>query len=122
VTNTAELSVDIMCHITRALNTIVQTQGSIQINNKTIWGKFLHQMDNVVWRGILETLQQLYHQQPELFELHQITAINNAAETLNQYYNYYDNVLHINRAEMRHRTIAWRALMVMREVVNQSWK
>lgn len=116
--NTTELSVNIMCHIATTLNRIVERDGDININNRTIWDTYLHQMDNVVWRGLLNTLQQLYTQHPELFELHQISAIHSALETLNTYYDYYDNVLHINRPNMRHRAIAWRALMVIREVVN----
>lgn len=121
MSNTAELSVTIMCHITRTLNEIVSTEGSININNRTIWDKYLHQMDNVVWRGILETLTELYTQHPSLFELHQMGAIKEALDTLNKYYSHYDNVLHINKPHMKHRTIAWRSLMVVREVINASW-
>ena len=116
--NTTELSVTIMCHVTKTLNQIVETDGEININNRTIWDKYLHQMDNVVWRGLLETLYELYLQQPSLFDMHQISAIKTALETLNKYYDYYDNVLHINKPAMKHRAIAWRALMVIREVVN----
>jgi hypothetical protein len=107
-----------MCHITRTLNAIVQRDGEININNRTIWDTYLHQMDNTIWRGILQTLLEFYQQYPMLFELHQVSAINEALTTLNQYYNYYDNVLHINKPNMKHRRIAWRALMVIREVVN----
>ena len=77
-------------------------------------------MDNTIWRGILQTLLELYEQYPTLFELHQVSAINEALTTLNTYYDYYDNVLHINKPNMKHRRIAWRALMVIREVVNNA--
>jgi hypothetical protein len=107
-----------MCHITRTLNAIVEQDGEININNRTIWDTYLHQMDNTIWRGILQTLLEFYLQYPMLFELHQVSAINEALTTLNQYYDYYDNVLHINKPNMKHRRIAWRALMVIREVVN----
>ena len=107
-----------MCHITRTLNAIVEELGEININNRTIWDKYLHQMDNTIWRGILQTLLELYEQYPTLFEMHQVSAINEALTTLNTYYDYYDNVLHINKPNMKHRRIAWRALMVIREVVN----
>jgi len=109
-----------MCHITRTLNAIVEELGEININNRTIWDKYLHQMDNTIWRGILQTLLELYEQYPTLFELHQVSAINEALTTLNTYYDYYDNVLHINKPNMKHRRIAWRALMVIREVVNNA--
>lgn len=115
---TAELSVQVMCHITDTLNQIVTEQGDININNRTIWDTYLHQMDNHIWRDILETLYELYMQHPDLFEMHQVSAVKNALETLNRHYNYYDNVLHINRPNMKHRGIAWRALMVVREIVN----
>jgi len=118
MSNTAELSVTIMCHITKTLNDIVETEGTININNKTIWNKYLHQMDNVVWRGILETLAELYQQHPSLFDLHQVSAMKEALDTLNKYYDCYDNVLHINKPEMKHRKLAWRNLMVVREVIN----
>lgn len=118
--NTTELSVTIMCHVTRTLNQIVERDGEININNRTIWDRYLHQMDNVVWRGILETLYELYLQHPDLFDLHQITAVKTALETLNRYYDYYDNVLHINKPNMKHRAIAWRSLMVTREVINKA--
>jgi len=109
-----------MCHITRTLNAIVEELGEININNRTIWDKYLHQMDNTIWRGILQTLLELYEQYPTLFEMHQVSAINEALTTLNTYYDYYDNVLHINKPNMKHRRIAWRALMVIREVVNNA--
>ena len=111
-----------MVHVTKTLNEIVERDGDININNKTIWNRYLHQMDNVVWRGVLESLQQLFQQEPHMFEIHQTVAINNALETLNQYYDYYDNVLHINKPKMKHRGIAWRALMTIREVVNTANK
>lgn len=120
MSTTTELSVTIMCHITRTLNAIVEELGDININNRTIWDTYLHQMDNTIWRGILETLQELYQQYPTLFELHQVGAISEALATLNTYYDYYDNVLHINKPNMKHRRIAWRALMVIREVVNNA--
>jgi len=107
-----------MVHVTKTLNEIVKRDGDININNKTIWNKYLHQMDNVVWRGVLETLEQLFQQEPYMFEIHQTVAINNALQTLNEYYDLYDNVLHINKPQMKHRGIAWRALMTVREVVN----
>jgi len=121
MTSQTELSVTIMCHITRTLNQIVESEGSISINNKTIWDKYLHQMDNVVWRGVLETLLELYQQHPSLFDLHQVSAVNEGLTTLNKYYNYYDNVLHINKPNMKHRGIAWRCLMVVREVINTAY-
>lgn len=118
MSNTAELSVVIMCHMQKTLNNIVEQEGSININNRTIWDKYLHQMDNVVWRGVLETLSELYMQYPQLFDIHQITAVKQGLDTLNKFYHYYDNVLHINKPHMKHRAIAWRCLMVIREVMN----
>tara|TARA_R110000782_G_scaffold3275_1_gene12177 strand:- start:22772 stop:23146 length:375 start_codon:yes stop_codon:yes gene_type:complete len=118
MSNTAELSVTIMCHMQKTLNGIVAEHGSISINNKLIWNKYLHQMDNVIWRGVLETLVDLHQQEPEYFDLHQIGAVTQGLETLNKYYDYYDNVLHINKPTMKHRGIAWRCLMVVREVMN----
>lgn len=120
MSTTTELSVTIMCHINKTLNNICQEQGEISINNRKIWDTYLHQMDNTIWRGILETLLEFYQQYPTLFEMHQVSAINEALSTLNRYYDYYDNVLHINKPNMKHRRIAWRCLMVIREVINQA--
>lgn len=115
---TRELSIDIMRHIQRTLNNIIETQGEIKINNKTIWQGYLHQMDNHVWRGILETLNQLSEQSPQLFSQYHLLAIEQGLAALDRFDMYYDNVLDMKNHHLNHKKIAWKCLMTVREIMN----
>ena len=117
---TTELSVVIMCHIQKTLNNIIESTGEIQINNKTIWDGYLHQMDNEVWRGILETLNTLSKQHPELFTLHQFVAIGEGLQALDKFENYYDKVLNMKTRNISHKGIGWKCFMTVREVMNKA--
>lgn len=116
---TTELSIDIMRHIQRTLNNIIESTGEITINNKTIWDGYLHKMDNEVWRGILETLARLEREHPEMFTMHQATAVMEGLAALNKYENYYDKVLDMNTRHIKHKGIAWKCFMTVREVMNR---
>lgn len=116
-TNT-ELSIDIMRHIQRTLNNMIESHGEITINNKTIWDGYLHQMPNEVWRGILETLHELAQQQPQLFSMHHISAVGEGLYALNKFDQYYDQVLDMKNRHLDHKRIAWKCFMTVREVMN----
>jgi hypothetical protein len=115
-----ELSVDIMRHIQKTLNNIIESTGEIQINNKIIWDGYLHQMDNEVWRGILETMNLLSKQHPELFTLYQLVAIGEGLAALDKYEDYYDKVLNMKTKVISHKGIAWKCFMTVREVMNKA--
>lgn len=116
-TNT-ELSITILCVIQKTLNNIIESSGEIKINNKTIWDGFLHQMDNAVWRGCLETLAVLNDQHPELFSLNHYAAISDGLTALDKFDQYYDKVLDMNTKHIKHKGTAWKCLMTIREVLN----
>ena len=115
-----ELSVAIMRHIQKTLNNIIESTGEIQINNKTIWDGYLHQMDNEVWRGILETMNLLSKQHPELLTLYQLVAIGEGLAALDKYEDYYDKVLNMKTKVISHKGIAWKCFMTVREVMNKA--
>jgi hypothetical protein len=114
-----ELSVEVIYRIARMLNTEIESNGQIQLNNKKIWEGFLHQMPNEVWRGVLETLALLNYQHPELFEYNHVTAIELGLGALDKYDSYYDNVLDMRNRHLDHKKIAWKCLMTTREVYNR---
>lgn len=117
---TTELSIDIMRHIQRTLNNMIESHGEISINNKTIWDGYLHQMPNEVWRGILETMHELAQQQPQLFSMHQISAVGEGLYALNKFDQYYDQVLDMKNRHLDHKRIAWKCFMTVREVMNSA--
>lgn len=116
-TNT-ELTVVILCHIQKTLNNIIESTGEIKINNKTIWDGYLHQMDNTVWRGCLETLAVLNDQHSELFTMHHYKAMLDGLTALDKFEQYYDMVLDMNTKTIKHKGTAWKCLMTIREVLN----
>lgn len=109
-----------MHHIQRMLNNQIENHGEIKINNKTIWSGFLHQMGNDVWRGILETLDELSEQSPALFDQYHLDSIRLGLAALDRYDSYYDSVLDMRNRHVDHKKIAWRCLMTIREVMNRA--
>jgi hypothetical protein len=120
MSTTVELSIEIMTHIQRMLNNQIENHGEIKINNKTIWNGFLHQMDNHVWRGCLETLEELSQQHPALFDHYHLNAIESGLKALDKYEQYYDRVLDMRNRHLDHKKIAWRCIMTIREVMNRA--
>ena len=119
-TNTT-LSVDIAVRITKILNDEILKGGEIQINNSVIWDTMLHQMDNTVWRGILEMLVQLNTQHQHLLTMNDMRAVSDALALLDRFENYYDSVLDMNNRHVQAKRTAWRALMTTREVICRCW-
>jgi hypothetical protein len=102
------------------LNHEIEKSGEIKINNKTIWNGFLHRMDNEVWLGIVELLELLAEQQPQLFKPWDERNIEDARRALDKYSPYYDCVLDMKNRHLDHKKIAWRLLMTTREVWNRA--
>jgi hypothetical protein len=118
---TTELSVDIACRITRILNDEIFKSGQIQINNSTIWTGMLHQMDNAVWRGVLEMLSELNEQSPGMLTIQDLRNVTDALNLLNKFENYYDRVLDMKNRHVDAKKCAWRALMSTREIICRCW-
>lgn len=116
---TQELSVEIIYRIAAMLNTEIEKHGEIQINNPTIWNGFLHQMPNEVWRGIVETLLELNKQHPEMVDINQLSALQEAQGLLNRYDQYYDRVMDMKNRHVQAKRVAWKCLMSIREIYNR---
>lgn len=115
-----ELKIDILKKIAEHLNSLIRTSGKIKLNDRNIWCTLLHRMDNEVWRGVLETLQDLSEQHIELFESYHLIAIEKGLAALDRYEKYYDKVLDIKNKSMNNKKITWQCLMTIREVYNAS--
>lgn len=113
--NTAQ-SIEVIYRLGEHLNQIIRTSGQIQRDNPLIWNEVLHQMDNATWRGVLETLDQLITDHPQLANLNHYSAIQCALEALTKYEDYYDKVLDMRNRHINHKPLAWKALMTLREL------
>lgn len=116
---TNEQSVELIYRISDWLNCEVAENGAIQINNKRIWKTILHQMNNTVWQGCLETLIQLESQHPELVNIDQLSVFHSAISIIKQYGYTNDNILDVKNHILNHKPIAWKCLMSMREIYNK---
>ena len=111
-----EVSVEIICRIGEMLNHEIRQHGVVPLNNKTIWHNCLHQMTNASWRAVLETLETLGAQHPELFRLDHFATIEEGLAALNKYERYYDRVLDLGNRHLNHKKLAWKCLMTIREI------
>jgi len=115
-----ETSIAVMRAIAEMLNTEIRKNGEIQINNSVIWDGYLHQMHNEDWRGVLETMNTLYQQHPQLFTMQNADAIQDGLELLNKFDQYYDRVMDMRNRHVSAKKIAWKCIMCIREVWNQA--
>ena len=115
-----ETSIAVIQAIAEMLNTEIRKNGEIQINNSTIWDGYLHQMHNEDWRGILETMHTLYQQQPQLFSMQNVSAIDDGIALLDKFDQYYDRVMDMKNRHVSAKKTAWKCIMAIREVWNQA--
>jgi len=113
-----ETSIAVMEAIAEMLNTEIRKNGEIQINNSIIWDGYLHQMHNEDWRGILETMHTLYQQQPQLFSMQNVSAIDDGIALLDKFDQYYDRVMDMKNRHVSAKKTAWKCIMAIREVWN----
>lgn len=111
-----ETSIAVIEAIAEMLNTEIRKTGEIQINNSTIWDGYLHQMHNEDWRGILETMNNLAGQHPELFTLQNLEAIRDGIALLDKFDQYYDRVMDMRNRHVSAKKTAWKCIMSIREV------
>jgi hypothetical protein len=100
--------------VAQDLNSVIRTQGYIQPNNTTIWRKYLHRWHNQDWQDLLLMLWDVYQQEPQHFRLNHLTAMRQAAQVLHDLAHVHDRILDMKS----YKALAWRMLMVMREVFN----
>ena len=115
-----ETSIAVMEAIAEMLNTEIRKNGEIQINNSIIWDGYLHQMHNEDWRGILETMHTLYQQQPQLFSMQNVSAIDDGIALLDKFDQYYDRVMDMKNRHVSAKKTAWKCIMAIREVWNSA--
>ena len=116
----ATISIDLMYHIKEMLNNEIRNSGEIQINNKTIWDGFLHQMSNEDWLGIVMVLHELECVHPELFTPQHTRALEDCAELLHKFSPYYDRVMDMKNRHVSAKKTAWKMLMTVREIWNSA--
>lgn len=105
--------VDKICDITDQLNDIIQRQGPIDINNKTIWDGYLHRWDNQDWADMLEVMAELTTQTFYAKPWH----VQNLAEAMTAFVE--QNHKHPRCMDTKHnKKKAWKMIMTMREMVN----
>jgi len=109
-------SVELIYRISEHLNQIIRNSGQIQINNKAIWNEVLHQLENAHWRGMLETLEALCDQNPNLGTLQHRIAISEGLAILEKYEAYYDRCMDVRTKHLNNKHTAWKCLMSMREL------
>jgi len=115
------LSVDIATRITKILNDQILKSGEIQINNSVIWDGILHKMDNSIWRGIIEMLNLLNEQHPDMLSITDLANIQDAEKLLDKFEDYYESVLDMPNRHVGAKKVAWRTLMSTREIICRCW-
>lgn len=98
------------------LNSIIQQQGHIDINNREIWNGFLHDWDNEDWTLVIEALGELYSLHRGFFKAYHKEAMINATKTLMDRGHEHPRILDTKP----YKGLAWRMLMTLREVWNHS--
>lgn len=107
-------AVDVLVHLHRILN----SYEVITIDNKDLWKKTLHRMDNSIWLTILEVLDKLHSEHPELFKPFNVEAFEKAETAFNKYGHMHERLLDTKQ----YKGTAWRCLMSIREVMEAARK
>lgn len=101
--------------IAEALNTIIREEGEITINDPRIWQGYLHSWNNEDWLLVLNAVEGLLEQHPELFKSYHEDAFISARDVLTKHFNTHDRVLD-KKPYKRH---AWKMIMTLREIWNR---
>jgi uracil DNA glycosylase len=110
-----ESAVNIWHDIAKTLNTIVEEDGEIRIDDKRIWNGYLHQWTNEEWLLLVEAVYTLHEIRPDLFKPYHKEALTNTIITLsNGSKNSRIMDKRANKAQ------AWRMIMTLREVWNRA--
>jgi hypothetical protein len=105
------LIVDVLVRLQQTIN----SYDVIDINNKELWKKTLHKLDNKLWQMIINAMYEIYEADPFLFKDFQIAAINNVQRALNDQGHLHERLLDTRK----YKSVAWRCLMAIREVMDE---
>lgn len=106
--------------LTDLLNGICKEEGGIRRNDPRIWDDYLHKMTNEEWDDIITTLAAIEHTSPGTFYPQDLDVVTQAHEALIQ--SMAKDKSFVGRpliARSGNKTLAWRTIMTMREVVNR---
>jgi hypothetical protein len=114
MTTYLDKGLDLWQEVAFTLNKIIKEEGSIDINNTTIWKKYLNTWENEEWELVLTAVATLYEQYPELFKRFHVEAFKESARALVKHMDSTDRVLD----KRLFKKTAWKMLMTMRELWN----
>ena len=103
--------------IAEYMNTQILLGGAIKPNNRSIWRDILHTMENHHWQGVLETLNTLMIQNPEIGNLDHAHTVEAGLAALHKWSNY-DRIMDMKNHRVNNKPLAWKCLMTIRELYN----
>ena len=99
--------------VARMLNSVItDTNEPININNKQIWGEYLHVFSNEDWDNMLTALEEMQDMEPGAFRSHDSDNIRQARLNLDM-----SKPRSLDKRETKRH--AWAAIMTMRETYNR---
>ena len=102
--------------VAETLNSIIEQDGAIDINNPRIWNTILHTWSNEDWAVTIAVIGMYYEQQSGMFKSFHKDAYVSGLNTLKKYMDVHDRVLD----KRAHKKTAWKLIMTMRELWNSA--
>ena len=93
---------------------IIKTGKSIERDNHGLWKKFFHHYNNEDWHNIISAMEEIRSAYPEAFERFHTQAIFEARDILTNEASASQRIMDTKP----YKTRAWKAVMAVREVVN----
>lgn len=110
-----ERGVELWEQLTETLNREITATGKkIDINNKTIWNQWLHQMTNQDWEDMLAAFAECYQEDPSIAEPWHLNNVERARSTLLRG----DPTKRILDQKIN-KKLAWATMMTLRETLNK---
>ena len=104
--------------VAQMLNDVIKTTNQpIDINNKTIWGDYLHKFSNEDWDDMLTAMEEMRKIEPGAFSAYHNNNIINARQHLDKGQLQGKTRSLDKRETKRH---AWAMIMTMRECYNRA--
>lgn len=110
-----ERAVDIWYDIATLLNTIIQEDGEIAIDDKRIWDGYLHRWTNEEWMLLVQAVYELRIHYPDLFAKYHTDALEATILALSM--GHQDSRI---MDKKRNKGTEWRMIMTLREVWNRA--
>lgn len=110
-----ERGIDLWEQLTDTLNNEITTTGKkIDINNKTIWNQWLHQLNNQDWEDMLAAFAECYQEDNSIAANYHINNIERARSTLLRG----DPNKRVLDQKIN-KKLAWATMMTLRETLNK---